>query len=143
MPEQLWWMRRGGPVSAAAALGSRGASGPQPSAASPTPAREQDLGDPGEVLAVAAVRRARDGEVAVGQAEAVEHAGPDGRQRLERLGRGAHEDRADVAAPAHRPVGVVQAPGEAMHALEVPAARDAHGAGGGQPTTVSAPGRTS
>ena len=107
------------------------------------PAGEQDLGDAREVLAVAAVRRARDREVARRELEALEDAGADGGQGLERLGRRAQEDGTDVASAADGAVRFAQSPGEAMHALDVAAAPDAHGAGGGQQTTVSPPGRTS
>src|SRR6185312_408967 len=46
----------------------------------------EDLADAGEVAAVAAVRRARDREMALAEAEALEHARADRGQRLERLG---------------------------------------------------------
>src|SRR3954468_10664407 len=157
LPEQLWWMRCGGArgPAAARASGGRGAArragrarvaGEERAAAERVlaqAARDQDLADAGEVRAVAAVRRARDGEVALVEGEALEHAGADGRQRLERLGRRAQEDGARVAAAAARAVRLVQAPGEAVHALDVAAAQDADGAGGAHQTTASAPGTTS
>jgi hypothetical protein len=94
----------------------------------------EDLGHPRDVLGRAAVRGAGDREVAVVEAEALEHAGPDGRQRLQRLGRRAQEGLLVVVA-------VGQAPDEAVLALDAAAALDDDPAAA-QATTVSAPGQT-
>ena len=94
----------------------------------------EDLGDPGDVLGRAAVRRARHREVAIVEVEALEHAGAHGRQRLQRLGRRAQEGLLVVVA-------VGQPPGEAVLALDATAAFDDDPAAA-QATTVSAPGQT-
>jgi hypothetical protein len=72
--------------------------------------------------------------VAIVEAEALEDAGLHGRQRLQRLGRRAQEGLLVVGA-------IVQAPDEAVLALDAPAALDDDPVGA-QATTVSAPGQT-
>ena len=119
-------MRPGGACRAPAATGSRGAPA--------QPARREDLGHAGDVLGRAAVRGARQREVAIVEPEALEHPGVDGRERLKRLGRRAQEGLLAVLA-------VLQAPDEAVLALQAPAALDDDPAGG-QAMTVSAPGQT-
>jgi hypothetical protein len=81
--------------------------------------------------------------VALAEAEAVEHARGHGGQGLEGLGGRAQEHRAGVAAAADGAVGRGEPPREAVHALDVAATANGDGAGGGHPTTVSAPGSTS
>ena len=80
------------------------------------------------------MRGAGQREVAVVEAQALEHAGVDGGQRLQRLGRRAQEGLRAVVA-------VGQAPGEAVLALGATAAFD-DDAVGAQAMTVSAPGQT-
>ena len=77
------------------------------------------------------MRGARQREVAVVEAQALEDAGLDGRQRLQRLGRRTQEGALGVVA-------VVQAPREAVLALDAPAALEDDA----QAMTVSAPGQT-
>ena len=134
MPEQLWWMRRGGPGRAAAATGSRGATTPQARCPTPRPAaarisdtRATCSGDP---PCDAQAER----EVAVVEPEALEHACAHGGQCLQRLGRRAQEDLLVVLA-------VGQPPHEAVLALDAPAAFDDDPAAA-QATTESAPGQT-
>jgi hypothetical protein len=136
LPEQLWWIRRGGPRVARRQR-------PASEGVLREPGRGQDVRHAREVLVVRAVRGARNREVTVVEAEALEHAGAHGGERLERLGRRPQEDGARTPAAAHRAVAVDEAPREAMHALHVPAAKDADGAGGAHATTVSPPGTTS
>ena len=81
------------------------------------PAGREDLGHPGDVLGRAAVRGAGQREVAVVEAQALEHAGVDGGQGLQRLGRRAQEGLLVGVA-------VGQAPGEAVLALGATAAFD-------------------
>ena len=107
-------------------------------------ARDEDVGDAAQELDIAAVGGGGDREVAVVEAVALEDAGAHGGQGLERLGGRAEEHRPGLTAGARGAVGLVQAPGKAVHALEVPAAQHADRPGGGaQARTVSAPGSTS
>ena len=94
----------------------------------------EDLGHARDVLGRAAVGGAGDGEVAVVEAERLEHARAHRGQRLQRLGRRAQEDVVLAAA-------VLAPPAEAVLALCAPAALD-DDPSGGQATTVSAPGAT-
>ena len=66
--------------------------------------RAQQLAHAQHVVVAAAVRRARDRQVVVAEPEPFRHAGAHRGQRLERLGRGADEDRrAEVLPAGHRP----------------------------------------
>ena len=98
------------------------------------PAGREDLGHPRDVLGRAAVRRARQGEVAVVESQALQDAGLDGRQSLQRLGRRAHEGVLVVVA-------VAQPPREAVLALDASAALD-DDAAHAQAMTVRASGQT-
>ena len=134
MPEQLWWMRRGAPCRAPGRRGITRGDDAAREVADAQPAGREDLGHPGDVLGRAAVRGAGQREVAVVEAQALEHAGVDGGQRLQWLGRRAQEGLRAVVAGG-------QAPGEAVLALGATAALD-DDAVGAQAMTVSAPGQT-
>ena len=81
----------------------------------------EHLADRRDVVRGAAVRRAGHRQVARPEPEALDDAGADAPQRLQRLDRGAREHRQLRVVAADRPVGVRDAPGDAVLGLDRPA----------------------
>jgi hypothetical protein len=90
------------------------------------PARREHLGDALDVRLRPAVRRARQRQVALAQAEALEHAGAHATQRLERLDRRAREHRQLRVGPGDGPVREHGAPGDAVLGLHRTAPQGDH-----------------
>ena len=82
--------------------GRSGSSGPQPSAPSTSPQAASTSATHCDVRVGAAVRRAREREVAVAEPEALEHAGAHAAERLQRLDRRAREHGQVRVRPGRR-----------------------------------------